>query len=50
MRRNDSATAAAGADQMLTIPVASCSDVVRARAGSTQDNSASGEPPIQAAP
>ena len=40
----------AGADQMLTIPVASCNEVVCARAGSTQARSASGDPPIQAAP
>src|ERR1700744_2480778 len=34
---------------MLTIPVASCSELVCANAGSTQASSASGEPPIQAA-
>src|SRR5512142_2684708 len=35
---------------MLTIPVASCNDVVCARAGSTQARSASGDPPTQTAP
>src|SRR5277367_6490658 len=35
---------------MLTIPVASCNELVCARTGSTQARSASGDPPIQAAP
>ncbi len=50
MRWNDSATWAAGDDQMLMIPVANCNVDVSASAGSTQLRSASGEPPTQTAP
>ena len=45
-----SATSAAGDAQMLTMPVATCSVYVSARAGSTNAESAAGEPPTQTAP
>ncbi len=50
MRWNDSATGPAAAVQMLTIPVATHNVVVASRMGSTQANSAGGEPPTQTAP
>ncbi len=50
MRWNESATGWAGADQMLTMPVATCSVVVASRMGSTHASSAGGEPPTQTDP
>src|ERR1700722_13636476 len=50
MRWNDSATGLAAADQMLTMPVATCSVVVASRMGSTHSSSAGGEPPTQTDP